>query len=160
MKVRHILINLLAFPICICYFLLTSETRDLLMSPTDGIVWLIFSIASTVYNLSAKDTILFLVRNCISSVSLTLGTFICGQIYLNYFPHMSDEHFAVYTVPFDFAIEALFITAAACAVSYARHEKRTEQNGRRLLLSVLGLLACLVFGVYLFIARETRFFSW
>ena len=116
MKLKHILINILPLPLWIGYYYSTLSGKRLFMMPGDEWLYLMFIIAFTIYNLFSKKIWCFLVRNLLGSVSLTFGCYISGQIYLTYCPHMSDEHYAVKSIPFDLAIEAFVITAIAFVV--------------------------------------------
>ena len=124
MKIRHILINILPLPLWVIYYLVTISNKELFMMPIDESVSLIIIVAFTIYNLFSKRVRDFLIRNLIGTISLTVGCLISGQIYLKICYHMSDEHYAVKTIPFDIVIGALVITGIACIVSYFVTRKR------------------------------------
>ena len=127
MKIKHILLNILPLPLWIAYYLFTVSDKELFMMPMDENVSLIIIIVFTIYNLFSKRVVEFLERNLIGIASLTCGCLVSGQIYLKLCYHMSDEHYAVKSIPFDIAIMALTITAIACVISFFITKKRKEK---------------------------------
>ena len=126
MKVIHILVNVLPLPIWLAYYLLTLSTKDLFMMPFDELVSFVIVIAFTIYNLFSENVLWFLIRNLIGTFFHTSACLISGQIYLKLCYHMSDEHYAVKSIPFDIAKETLIITAIACIVSFFITIKRNK----------------------------------
>lgn len=124
MKAKHILLNILPLPLWIAYYLFTISNKKMLMMSMDENVSLIIIIVFTIYNLFSKRVVEFLGRNLIGIASLTGGCLVSGQIYLKLCPHMSDEHHAVKSIPFDIATTALAMTAIACVISFFITKKR------------------------------------
>ncbi|MCH5210580.1 MAG: hypothetical protein J1F01_06400 [Oscillospiraceae bacterium] len=128
MKTKHVFLNILPLPLWIAYYLFTISNKELFMMPMDENVSLIIIIAFTIYNLFSKRVIEFLGRNLIGITSLTVGCLVSGQIYLKLCHHMSDEHYAVKSIPFDIAIAALALTAIACVISFFITKRRKGSN--------------------------------
>lgn len=130
MKVRHILLNVLPLPLWIAYYLFTISNKQLFIMSMDEDVSLIIIIAFTIYNLFSKRVVEFLVRNLIGIASFTGGLLISGQLYLKLCYYMSDEYYAVKSIPFDIAKGALAITAIACVISFfiTKIRKKIKKN--------------------------------
>jgi len=110
MKIRHILLNILPLPLWLGYYLSTISSKELVITPFDETVYLIVIIAFTIYNLFSKKVFEFLVRNLICIISITVGCLISGQKYLELCYHMSDEHDAAKSIPYDMAYSAFLLT--------------------------------------------------
>ena len=92
----------------------------------DEDVSLIIIIAFTIYNLFSKRVVEFLGRNLIGIASFTGGLLISGQLYLKLCYYMSDEYYAVKSIPFGIAKWALTVTAIACVISFFITEIRKK----------------------------------
>lgn len=124
MKVRHILINILPLPLWIGYYLITISNKEFFVPPFDMDISILLIVVLTIYNLFSKKMTEFLFRNLIGIVSLAIGCFISGQIYLKFCYHMSDEHYAVKAISFDIVIGGLVITAIAFVIYFIINRKR------------------------------------
>lgn len=116
MKIKHILLNILPFPIWVTYYLFSIPKKDLFIMPVDAWFLLLIIVCFTIYNLYSQRISDFLIRNFVMIVALTGGFLLSGQIYLKFFYYMSDEHYAVNSISFDIAVFALIITFVACLI--------------------------------------------
>ena len=120
----HIILNILPLPIWLGYYLCTISDRVLFMMPADETVCMIIAVGFTVYNLFSRKVFRFAVRNIISSLSLTVGCYICGPLYLTMCSHMSDEHYAVKSIPQDIASNLFLLTGIACVIRFVITKKK------------------------------------
>lgn len=110
MKLKNIFINLLPLPIWITYYLCTMAKRKLFLMPVDELIMQAVFIVFTLYNFLSGKTKDFLLKNTILSLLLTLSCLVCGKIYLEFFPHMSDDHQAIPSITLDCLIGFVAIT--------------------------------------------------
>ncbi len=131
MKIRHILVNILPLPLWIAYYYFTMSKNTLFLMPFDELILLLIILAFSIYNLLSDKIVQFLVRNLIMIVSLTAGCYVSGPMYLKLCYHMSDEHYAVKSIPFENAKEAIIITVIFCVIWFIidkRKAKRSEHE--------------------------------
>ncbi|MBQ9915323.1 MAG: hypothetical protein IJO50_04175 [Clostridia bacterium] len=121
MKIRHLLINLLPLPLWLLFYVSAMNSFKLVFDPSSEYVLGIFILVFTLYNFFAKKIWEFLVRNCVFLVSIVSSWLISGQIYLEYCPHMSDEHYAAISVPFDVGLFILLFTLIVGAIKIIIH---------------------------------------
>lgn len=110
MKLKDILINIFSLPIWLIYYLCTISKRNLFLMPMDELTLQAVFIAFTLYNFLSGKAKGFLIKNIILSLFLTLGCYVGGNIYLEFCPHMSDEHHAVPSITSDCFIGFVVIT--------------------------------------------------
>ena len=127
MKIRHILVNVLPLPLWIVYYYFTISKNTLFLMPIDELVLLAVMMIFSVYNICAYKSIQFIVRNLIMTVSLTAGCYISGQMYINLCYHMSDDHNAVKSIPFEHAKQAIIITVIFLAVRFFINKRKDKK---------------------------------
>ena len=116
MKLKSILINILALPVWLIYYFCTMPFRNLFITPPDDGILLILFVLLTVYNVKVSKAIGFLLKNGILTSMLAIALYVEGFVYLEYFPHMSDEHSAVPSITADILIYFVKITAIVFVV--------------------------------------------
>lgn len=129
MKPRHVCMNILPLPIWLLYYFVTLQKNDLFMVKLDEIVLLGMLWAFTIYNLFSHKVIEVFVKNLILSISLVSGCYISGQMYLKLCYHMSDEHYAVNSITFDYAIYAVILICFACLIRFIMNKIKSRRNG-------------------------------
>ena len=132
MKLRRVIINILPFPIWLIYYLLTMSGNGLFLTPINEDILLLVIIGFTIYNFSSHKISDFLIGNFIMIISLVGSCFIGGQMYLKYCPHMSDEHNAVKSIPFDIAIWAVAFTLFVCLIKVLFRRIKKEIGDKKL----------------------------
>ena len=116
-QILHILINFLPLPLWLGYCIfIVGTNRDLFVQLGEhGFMWLV-AIVFVVYNCYSTKIYEAVIRNSVFVLSYAYAFRIWGQIYLEHFPHMSDDHETVPIVAREFAIYAIVVALIGCLV--------------------------------------------
>jgi len=102
----------------IVWYLVTMEIwgKELFLFGADEWILSIIPIAFVGYNLYSKKVAECICRNGIFVLAYTLGCFLSGKLYITLSPHTSDEHIAIYSVSFDYAIYAIVVATVGILI--------------------------------------------
>lgn len=128
MKLKHILINILPLLLFVVYYIFSMSKNKLYLMPIDEWLVLVLLVAFTIYNFKSCKIINALVRNLVLNISVAGACYISGLMYLNFCPHMSDEHHAVSSITLDIFIGAVVITIIAALMKYFINKIKSKKG--------------------------------
>ncbi len=128
MKTKHVIINILPLFVWVTYYCMTMQKNGLFLVGLDEWIALAVFVFFTTYNLFSKGTKEFVLRNLILTTSWVCGIYISGQVYIKFCPHMSDEHYAVWSITGDHVIYGIIITGIACLIRFIINKARKKKG--------------------------------